>query len=177
MTPAEKKTPARPARASQASSSNDPAARVLRQFRLVFNAVKAHFREVEKKTGVAGAQVWALSVIKDRPGLNVTDVARAMDVHQSTASNLVKTLIAQQLVSAEKNDADDRRKVQLRILPAGTKVLRKAPGPFAGVLPAALANMDSKELARLDKALGALVATLGADQRGAGVPLGQSSSG
>jgi DNA-binding MarR family transcriptional regulator len=161
-------------RAVATPSPNDPAARVLRRFRLVFNAVKTHFREVEKKAGVAGAQVWALSVIRDRPGMNVTDVARAMDVHQSTASNLVKTLIAQQLVSAAKSDSADRRTVQLRLMPAGARILRRAPGPFAGVLPAALASMNPKTLARLDKDLGELISALGADERGAGIPLGQA---
>lgn len=151
---------------------DEAAARVLRRFRLVFNAVKTHFREVEKKAGVAGAQLWALSVIRDSPGLSMTDVARAMDVHQSTASNLVKTLIERQLVGVQRNGVD-RRTVQLHILPAGAKVLQRAPGPFAGVLPTALSSMDPKTLARLDKDLGELITVLGADERGAGIPLGQ----
>jgi len=151
---------------------DEPAARVLRRFRLVFNAVKTHFREVEKKAGVAGAQVWALSVIRDKPGLNMTDLAHAMDVHQSTASNLVRTLLERELVAGQKNGSD-RRTVQLHLLPAGAKVLRRAPGPFTGVLPAALANMDPQTLARLDKDLGKLITALGVDRRGAGIPLGQ----
>jgi DNA-binding MarR family transcriptional regulator len=168
-----KKTPLAPAKSRKTLSAPDePAARVLRRFRLVFNAVKTHFREVEKKAGVAGAQLWALSVIRDRPGLNMTDLAHAMDVHQSTASNLVKTLIERELVAGQKEGAD-RRTVQLHLLPAGAKVLRRAPGPFTGVLPAALANMDPGTLARLDKDLGELIAALGADRRGAGIPLGQ----
>ncbi len=174
MKSAKKTALVKASRAVATPSPNDPAARVLRRFRLVFNAVKTHFREVEKKAGVAGAQVWALSVIRDRPGINVTEVARAMDVHQSTASNLVKTLIAQQMVSAAKSDSADRRTVQLRLMPAGARVLRRAPGPFAGVLPAALANMNPKTLARLDKDLGELISALGADERGAGIPLGQA---
>ncbi len=32
----------------------DPSARVLRRFRIVFNAVKSHFRAVESKVGVSG---------------------------------------------------------------------------------------------------------------------------
>jgi len=138
----------------------------------VFNAVKTHFREVEKKAGVAGAQLWALSAIRDKPGLNVTELARAMDVHQSTASNLVRTLLAREMVVAQKNGSD-RRTVQLHVLPAGAKVLRRAPGPFTGVLPAALANMDPQTLTRLDKDLSKLIAVLGVDRRGAGIPLGQ----
>src|SRR5690606_36499714 len=47
----------------------ESAARVLRQFRRVFNTVKTHFRAVEKKAGLAGAQVWALSVVAARPGI------------------------------------------------------------------------------------------------------------
>jgi DNA-binding MarR family transcriptional regulator len=154
-------------------SPDDPAARVLRRFRLVFNAVKTHFREVEKKAGVAGAQLWALSVIQAQPGLTVNDVARAMDVHQSTASNLVKSLVSQKLVNAQKSETGDRRTVQLRVLAAGARVLRRAPGPFAGVLPAALDTLDVKTLARLDKDLGKLISALDADERGAGIPLGQ----
>ena len=45
--------------------------RVLRQFRVVFNAVKTHFRQVEREAGVGGAQLWALSVIDRRPGIGV----------------------------------------------------------------------------------------------------------
>lgn len=150
----------------------DPAAQVLRRFRLVFNAVKSHFRDVEKKAGVGGAQLWALAVMRDTPGISVGELARAMDIHQSTASNLVRALVDQELVAAERG-ARDRRGVQLRVLPAGLKVLRRAPGPFAGVLPQALASLDRATLRRLDRDLGKLIELLGADERGAGIPLGQ----
>ena len=85
-----------------ASDANDeePAARVLRQFRQIFNAVKTHFQQVEKKVGLGGAQVWALAVIRDRPDIGVGDLARAMNIHQSTASNLVRTLVERELVTA-----------------------------------------------------------------------------
>jgi DNA-binding MarR family transcriptional regulator len=146
---------------------------VLRRFRVVFNAVKNHFRQVERKAGVGGAQLWALSVIRDAPGIGVNELARAMDVHQSTASNLVRSLVEQELVATEKN-GPDRRSVQLRLLQAGARVLRRAPGPFTGVLPQALAELDPKTLERLDKDLGLLIAALGVDERGAGTPLGQS---
>lgn len=145
---------------------------MLRRFRLVFNAVKSHFREVEKKAGVAGAQLWALSIIAARPGLGVSDLAREMDVHQSTASNLVRTLLEQQMVAAEKRDTD-RRAVQLRLQPAGAEVLRRAPGPFVGVLPQALARMDAEKLAQLDLALASLVDLLEADESAQGIPLGE----
>lgn len=163
--------PARGAAPPLGSELREPAARVLRQFRLVFNAVKTHFQQVEKKAGIGGAQVWALSVIHAHPGIGVNDLARAMDVHQTTASNLVKALVAMEMVEALKN-GPDRRTVQLHVLPVGRRVLKKAPGPFTGVLPEALARLDEHTLARLDRDLTALLQVLQVDEHGAGVPLG-----
>ena len=148
------------------------ATQVLRRFRVVFNSIKTHFRHIEKGTGIGGAQVWALGVVRANPGIGVNDLARAMDVHQSTASNLVRSLVDRQLVVAVK-DGVDRRAVTLRILPGGRKVLRTTPGPFTGVLPEALASLDTRTLSRLDKDLGRLIAALEADERAAGIPLGQ----
>ncbi|MCE3272224.1 MAG: transcriptional regulator, MarR family [Ramlibacter sp.] len=148
-----------------------PPARVLRRFRLVFNAIKAHFRSVEKKAGISGAQVWALSVVRDQPGIGVGDLARAMDVHQSTASNLLRALIDAGLVVSGRGAAD-RRAVQLQVTPQGQRILKKAPGPFTGLLPDALQRLDTATLNRLDRDLGRLIDELGLDERGASFPLG-----
>ena len=146
--------------------------RVLRRFRLVFNTVKTHFQQVEKKAGIGGAQLWALSLIEARPGLGTSELARAMDVHQSTASNLVRALVAQGFVQADKAGTD-RRAVQLTLRPQGRSVLRKAPGPLTGVLPQALAALDAQTLERLDADLAQLIAVLDGDERAANIPLGQ----
>lgn len=151
---------------------NEPASRVLRRFRLVFNAVKTHFQQVEKKAGVGGAQIWALSVVRSHPGIGVNALAKAMDIHQTTASNLVKALVNGEMLMAEKN-GPDRRAVQLRVLAAGAKVLRRAPGPFAGVLPDALARLDAETLDRLEQDLSKLIRELGVDDKAAGIPLSQ----
>jgi len=164
--------PAKTASSVAERNLSPPEVRVLRRFRLVFNAVKTHFQQVEKKAGVGGAQLWALSVIRAHPGMGVNSLAAFMDVHQTTASNLVKALVTADMIAAEKN-APDRRAVQLRILPAGMRVLRKAPGPFAGVLPDALATLDAKTLERMDHDLALLIAALHADERAAGIPLAQ----
>lgn len=157
----------RAAASPQAAEPAEAATRVLRRFRLVFNAVKTHFQQVEKAAGIGGAQLWALSVIRADPGIGVGGLAQAMDVHQTTASNLVKSLVALEMVRVEKGDVD-RRTVQLRILPSGRAVLRRAPGPFTGVLPDALARLDRKTLERLDRDLAVLLRELKADEKAAG---------
>ncbi|MBL8315286.1 MAG: winged helix-turn-helix transcriptional regulator [Rubrivivax sp.] len=150
----------------------EPATRVLRRFRSVFNAVKTHFQQVEKKAGVGGAQLWALSVIQAHPDIVVGDLAKAMDIHQTTASNLVRSMAVAGLVVTNR-DGQDRRATRLRMTPAGARVLRKAPGPFSGVLPEALAALDADTLARLDNDLGRLLDKLKSDERAAGIPLAQ----
>ena len=149
----------------------DPPTRVLRRFRLVFNAVKTHFQQVEKVAGIGGTQLWALSVVDAEPGIGIGGLAQAMDVHQSTASNLVRSLVERELVAATRQ-GPDRRAVHLRVLPAGRRVLRRAPGPFAGVLTEALASLDAETLARIDDDLGRLIDALDADHRTANIPLG-----
>lgn len=147
-----------------------PATRVLRQFRQIFNAVKTHFQQVEKKVGLGGAQLWALGVIRDRPGIGTGDLAKALNIHQSTASNLVKSLVERELVTAQKSDTD-RRAVSLRLRPDGARLLKRSPGPFAGVLPEALSAMDETSLERLERDLGTLIDVLQADKAGARIPL------
>jgi MarR family transcriptional regulator, organic hydroperoxide resistance regulator len=164
--------PRKPPKSAARKAPDDLPAVVLRRFRVVFNAVKAHFRQIEKEAGIGGAQLWALGVLQASPGIGTTELARAMDVHQSTASNLVKSLVERELIALEKTGAD-RRTVALRILPGGRKVLRSAPGPFTGVLPDALASLDARTLARLDKDLAKVIAALHADEHAGRVPLGQ----
>lgn len=147
-------------------------AKVLRRFRVVFNAVRTHFRQMEKQVGLGGAQVWALSVIKAHPGLGVGDIAAHMEIHQSTASNLIKTLLRKELISMEKS-LEDRRSVRLKILPAGARLLKKVPGPFEGVLPAALGSLSVETLQRLDGDLHQLIGLLNADETAEETPLAQ----
>ncbi len=169
--PKSKTIPSDPPAAPAADVQPQPAVRVLRQFRIVFNAVKTHFRQVEKEASVAGAQLWALSVIGAQPGIGVNELARAMDVHQSTASNLVKTLIVRRLIVAGKDGAD-RRTVALRLSEQGGQILSTAPQPFAGVLPEALAGLSAATLARLEQDLAILIGALAeVDDRSANTPL------
>lgn len=153
-----------------ANDGEDIAIAVLRQFRQVFNAVKSHFQQVEKTVGMGGAQVWALSVVRDEPGIGVGALARAMSIHQSTASNLVRTLIDREMVVAVKQGTD-RRAVQLNLLPAGARVLKNSPGPFAGLLPDALKSLPAETLERLQADLSQLIVAIAADESGAEIPL------
>jgi DNA-binding MarR family transcriptional regulator len=146
------------------------AVRVLRRFRIVFNAVRTHFRSMESTAGVSGAQVWALSEVATNPGMGVNQLARAMDIHQSTASNLVRALLDAGLVVSEKGETD-RRAVHLHATARGVRTLGKAPPPFTGLLPDALERLDDPTLARMERDLDKLIRELQADPELAQIPL------
>jgi len=141
-------------------SPSESTVRVLRQFRIIFNAVRTHFRDVERTAGIGGAQLWALAIIGNQPGIGVTELAAALDIHQSTASNLVRALASRQLIATTQSTLD-RRAICMRILDAGSEILAAAPTPFRGVLPDALERMDGERLARLELDLAALIEALG----------------
>ena len=166
--------PPTPAKSSDISKSlaDTPvtSAKVLRRFRVVFNAVRTHFRQMEKQVGLGGAQVWALSIIANSPGIGMGSIAAEMDIHQSTTSNLVKELQRKKLISVAKA-IEDRRNAQIHALPAGLKLLESVEGPFAGVLPKALDQLSGTVLQRLDMDLGALIEILNADEAAAEIPL------
>lgn len=150
----------------------EPVVRVLRQFRQVFNSVKTHFQQMEKLAGVGGAQIWALSIIRDRPGIGVNELARAIDVRQPTASNLVRSLAEQDCIEIRK-EGPDKRAVQLYVKAAGRQVLRKTPGPFTGVLPEALAGLPPATLQRLEEDLAILLKAVNRDLQDARIPLAE----
>lgn len=145
-------------------------AEVLQQFRIVFNAVKSHWQQVERKAGIGGAQVWALSVIQAQPGIGVNGLAAALHIKQPTASYLVRCLSQQGLVESRRDGAD-RRGVQLHIKAEGCKVLDRTPGPFTGVLPQALAQMSGESLGRLHDDLQQLIQLLKSDPAAANTPM------
>jgi DNA-binding MarR family transcriptional regulator len=93
-----------------------------------------------------------------------------MDIHPSTASNLVKQLVQRDLVTLAPHP-EDRRAWQILLAPGGAALLARWPGPFVGVLPAALSGLDDATLARLEADLGTVIERLGADASAGSTPL------
>lgn len=134
------------------SAPRAEAIQALKSFRVIFRSVRQHFHEVERRCGVSGSQLWALSVVVSAPGIRVKDLAQAMAVHQSTASNLVEQLSRQSLIRRER-DRIDHRIVQLFPTDAGRTVIDRAPKPLSGLLPDALARLEPARLAVLNELL------------------------
>ena len=167
-----KPTPAQQQSLPTAVGPSDPAA-VLKLFRVIFQSVNRHSHEVERKAGIGGAQLWALAEISGRPSITVTELAKAMSIHQSTASNLLDKLVSQNYVARDRSD-EDRRVVLLTLTQRGEEILHKAPLPHRGVLSDALLKMNEHDLAALQQSLETLIAQLEFKQlKGAYEPLGK----
>jgi len=134
----------------------------LQHFRLIFKSVKKHSHWIEQQTGVNGAQLWALAAVVERPALKVTELAKALAVHQSTASNLVDKLVRQGLLRRERND-EDQRVVHLYAEAKGRRLIKSAPKPLQGVLLDALDHLSASDLAQLNSLLASLARHMKAD--------------
>ena len=125
---------------------------VLGQFRLIFRSAKKHFQWVQDRTGVSGAQLWVLAELQRRPGIRVTDLARAMGIHQSTVSNLIDPLERRGLIQRDRSSRD-LRVVHLSLTRAGRETIARAPRPLVGVLPDALHSLGRADLVELQRRL------------------------
>ena len=144
---------------------------VLRQFRVIFGAVRQHYQEVEKACGVSGAQIWAMAALRESPGLKVSELAQTLSIHPSTASNLLDKIEKAGLIRRERN-SPDQRVVRLYLTPAGERALENAPQPLTGILTHALGCLSAETLNRLNADLSALIAHMDtANARDAQTPL------
>ncbi len=132
---------------------------VLQQFRVVVRSVRTHYDHVEKRSGVSGAQLWALTRINERPGIKVGELARALAIHQSTASNMLERLGALKLVK-KRREGDDQRVVTVFVTPLGKAALKSAPQPLIGVLQQALSDLAPEALKGLHRHLEAVVQSM-----------------
>lgn len=132
---------------------------VLEQFRILFKSVRRHYGEVQLRAGIGGAQVWALSHIEAHPGIKPGELARALAIHPSTASNLVGELEQLRLITRQRQKTN-QRVVELCATSKGLRILKRAPRPLIGVLQQGLSDQSVADLQALHRYLGKLVASM-----------------
>src|SRR5215472_10233551 len=146
------------------------ALRVLMQFRQAVNSAKQHFRWVGDQCGISGVHVWALWELSEAPGARVSELASALAIHQSTASNLLDKLTREGLVRRERGRGD-QRVAKLFVTPSGAALLKRAPSPVRAMLLEALYSMPESSLERLGVLLGELLGHIKVDRTASGKPL------
>jgi DNA-binding MarR family transcriptional regulator len=159
--------------AAIATSKNPKMLEVLKLFRIIVKSIRGHYRAVENRSGVSGAQLWALSHIAANPGGKVGELAKALAIHQSTTSNLARRLESLGFIERRRL-RHDQRSVLLSLTPKGKGALARAPRPLIGVLQQGLSDIPETSLEALHKHLGVLIKTMKAkDTSGRSIPLSE----
>lgn len=142
-----------------ASDRPDRVRSILLSLRVLIRAIQDYSRWVESQCGLTSVQLWALWELFATPGMKVSDLAAALYVHQSTASNMLDKLELRGLVERRRG-GPDQRVVRLHLSSAGVELLATAPRPAQGALNAALQQLPDATLRRLAADLETLVASL-----------------
>lgn len=157
--------------ATDPSAHQAIAMEVLRQFRIIFGAIRHHFSEIESACGISGSQLWLLQEVARCPDIGVSALAKLLSIHQTTCSLLVDRLVKAGYVKKTRSTKDQRR-VGLTVTTAGRGLLRRAPGPAEGMLPMALRTLPDVGLRTLHVNLAELIGNMQAKDAGfADVPL------
>lgn len=144
---------------------------ILKDFRIIFRAIQAHSRLVEKQSGLSSAQLWMMWEIFNAPGIKVSELAKVLSLHQSTCSNMLDKIEGKEIICRERNSSDQRI-VRLFLTDKGTKLLADAPRPAQGALTEALFRLPDQTLDNLEQGLSELVKVLKlADEKASMTPI------
>ena len=130
---------------------------ITKQLRVVFRAVQAHSKTVEKSCGLSGAKLWMMWELFATPGIKVSELARTLTIHPSTCSNMLDQLEEKDLVRRDRSNKVDQRAVHLYLTETGTTLLAKAPRPAQGTMSEALERLSDEYLNHLELGLSQLL--------------------
>jgi DNA-binding MarR family transcriptional regulator len=133
-------------------TADDPGRDDLRRIRdfveLVSEAARSsrHRERLLRATGtpLTGAGLLAMRVVARRPGVTVSELARALDVDQSTISRQLHPLEAQNLLTRAVDDKD-RRVARLTLTTAGRRVLAALGEAAINDIDVALADFTPED--------------------------------
>jgi DNA-binding MarR family transcriptional regulator len=131
--------------------------------RRLVHALHSASRETERRLGVTGAQLFVLTQLRATPSLSINALAERTMTHQSTVSVVVHRLVRRKLVKKVRA-ADDARRVELTLTPAGSRLLQGAPEAMQVRLANAVGSLPATERRQLAGALEQLIRQVGAEE-------------
>ena len=107
-------------RPKEGSKGGDPRLAVLKSFRIIYGAVRQHFRQVRRTCGISGSQLWILHELLRTNGIGVSELATKLGIHQSTCSQHVEKLVRAGYLKKMRL-SDDQRRVELIVTAKGQR--------------------------------------------------------
>lgn len=125
---------------------------IIRQMRILFKAVQAHSKKVEKTCGLSSSKLWMIHEIATTPGIKVSQLAQTLSIHPSTCSNMLDKIEQADFIYRDRSKADQRA-VHLYVTDKGREILQNAPSPPQGQLNSTLQKLSEKQLRDLEASL------------------------
>lgn len=125
---------------------------IIQQMRILFKAVQAHSKKVEKACGLSSSKLWMIHEIATKPGIKVSELAKALSIHLSTCSNMLDKIEAADFVYRNRSTTDQRT-VHLYVTDKGREILLRAPSPPQGHLNSTLKKLSESQLKNLEISL------------------------
>lgn len=133
---------------------------IMDALRRIVQALRVASARSEQSGGPTSAQAFLLNALRQNPGGSVNDLAALAHTHQSSVSEVIARLEAKGLV-ARRAAPQDRRRVELRLTPAGEAAVAGQARMPQENLVAAIARLPEEKRRALAEGLIALVAAAG----------------
>lgn len=136
---------------------------VLICLRKIMQAISLHSRTLVKQVGVTGPQlIFLKAVAKYGEAISVGEVAKGISLSQATVTGILDRMVKRGLVSRQRSERDKRR-VMIRITPAGEAILAQAPPLMQASFLQQLEHLEDWEQTMILSALQRIVGMMGAD--------------
>ena len=137
---------------------------ILRALRSILRHVSLHSRDLWREVGLTVPQLLCLKAIAedDVEATTVGAISRRVSLSQATVSRIIERLVREGLVERHRWESD-RRKVFVRVTPAGRERYEKLPAPLDVRFLERLDEMTEAERLALLAALERIVTLMGAE--------------
>lgn len=136
---------------------------ILRSLRRITRAIDLYSRQLASRFGLTGPQLVCLRTLASTETCTPSRLAREVDLSQATITGIVDRLEAQGLVRRER-DAQDRRRISVRVTPAGQELLARAPSPLHSRFLERLAELPEAQRSGIHSTLELVVSMMGAEE-------------
>jgi DNA-binding MarR family transcriptional regulator len=143
--------------------SADESMKIMNSLRRVVRLLRLADRAAEATVSVSAAQLFVLSSLVDAPASSLSELAERTLTDQSSVSTVVARLVAAKLVRRVPSK-QDRRRMEIAITPAGSRMVKQAPVTPQARMIAAIKKLPAAKQAEIAKSLDALVKAVGADE-------------
>jgi MarR family transcriptional regulator, organic hydroperoxide resistance regulator len=152
----------RPRPPAPISTAVSEVGRIVAGLRRVVRALELYSQEVRRDFGLTAPQLWALKTLERTGPLTTGALAKALVIHQSSASLLAGRLERRGLVRRTRSP-DDRRCVRIELTDQGHAICAEAPEPAQGRLLHGLATMSPPRIRNIRRAVEDLVRAMEAE--------------